>query len=1073
MQSIEKSVHRMTTNSRSCHPIVALIGAVLATATGYSEVREFAPLELEFFEKNIRPVLVKNCYKCHSASAEKLKGELLLDSRSGWQQGGESGAVIVPGHPEDSVLISALRYDKFEMPPKAKLPAAVIADFEKWIAMGAPDPRSEETAPAVEAVEVFDLEARKEWWSLQPIAEVPVPEVERMNWPKSDYDRFVMAALEAKSWEPAAPSSRNSWLRRATYDLTGLPPTPEEVQDFLSDESPSAYETVVARLLDSKHFGEQWARNWMDLVRYAETKAFEADYPMPNVYQYRDYLIRAFNSDVPYDQLLKEAIAGDLLEPRLNPETGINESVIGPGYLYLTDGQHGPPDVHADEARIFDDMIDVVGKAFLSQTLACARCHDHKFDAITTKDYYSLYGVIASSRIDYADINPPEQQKEARAKLRKQKAKIREALADIVDEDMANVRVDLIAAQSGKAKTPQQKRWAGALEKLPNDAIKGLASLLAVSDEATLEASWGQLRDAAGAAQSKPGSIGEVTRASFGSWIPSGASFEEEPRPAGDFVVAAEGDASVATFVGGRPASGHLASRFAGSLKSPTFTIEGDSVSVRVKGKNVRVGLYVRHYELLGKGPTTNGTTKVINSDKWQTVVFKTNLWVGEKAYIDVQQNGGQMDFKWATGNHVDGAYAALDTATNNTPLPPLPAAGWLWGIQGPTPKSPEAVLDHVANRIGTLAKAWRDGTMTLAQSDLLESLHEAGVFDFAIARSEALKTVVAYRKLQREIPVPTYVRSLSDGHGENEPVYIRGSHENLSSAPNPRHFLDGISGKPFSEPGSGRRQWAEALVSRDNPLTARVITNRVWHYLFGRGIVASVDDFGHMGEEPSHPELLDFMARDFVEGGWSIKRLIGNLVLSSTYRMSSQASADALREDPNNLYLQHMPIRRLQAEAVRDTLLAVSGDLDPKLFGPSVGGDGGNRRSVYIQLKRRYMPEFLMTFDMPNATETFGRRNITAGPAQSLALMNSDIVWNAADKWARKILESEATEFATRIELLHRQAFGRSATVRELNWARRILADHGVNEENTNDHGLWKEICHTMLNRKELIYVY
>ena len=257
-----------------------------------------------------------------------------------------------------------------------------------------------------------------------------------------------------------------------TYDLTGLPPSPKDVLEFLGDDSEYAFQTVVDRLLESPHFGEQWARHWMDLVRYAETKAFEADYPMPNVYQYRDYLIRAFNDDVPYDRLLLEAVAGDLVSPRLHPDTGNVESVIGPGYLYLTDGQHGPPDLHDDEARIFDDMIDVVGKAFLAQTVACARCHDHKFDAITSNDYYSLYGIIASSRIDYADINAPERQAQFRRRLRKLKRELKMELAQVVVSDLGTVRDDLMAVANGIAATDRQRRWADAVGRKPNATME-------------------------------------------------------------------------------------------------------------------------------------------------------------------------------------------------------------------------------------------------------------------------------------------------------------------------------------------------------------------------------------------------------------------------------------------------------------------------------------------------------------------------------------------------------------------------------------------------------------------------
>jgi hypothetical protein len=1062
-----KTVENMKT-IRDYYLFVGVTFVLLVLAPSFARCDESTPQQLEFFEKKIRPVLVEHCYQCHSTTSKKLKGELLLDSKWGWEQGGESGPVIVPGKPNESRIISALNYVELEMPPKGKLPETVVADFIEWIRMGAHDPREKKTRESATA-DSFDLAERKDWWSLKPVRQVAVPEVKRKDWARNDADRFVLAALEKKGWEPAAHASRNSWIRRVTYDLTGLPPTPQAVQAFVDDDTVEAYEKVVDRLLKSEHFGEQWARHWMDLVRYAETKAFEADYAMPNVYQYRDYLIRAFNEDVSYNQLLKEAIAGDLIKPRLNPASGINESVIGPGYLYLTDGQHGPPDVHADEARIFDDMIDVVGKAFLSQTVACARCHDHKFDAITTRDYYSLYGLIASSRIDYANINPPAKQESWRAKLREQKQTVRQTLADVLIADMKQVRADLQASRDGKAATPQQQRWADVIQKKPNNVAKSLAGLLTAKDTAAIAATWNANKQEPTA---NADSLGKISRDSFGQWLTSGRSFEKAPRPAGDFIVPPTGDKVIATFVGGRPAAGHLGSRFAGSIKSPTFRIEGNSVAVRVKGKNVRVNLYVRHYELVGRGPTTGGTTKVINKDQWETINFRTNLWVGETAYIEVQQNGGQINFNWATGNHADGAYAVLDTAANNKPLAPLPLSGPAWGIVGDAPQQSDGALEHLANQIEQAASNWKSGKLTIVQSDLLEGLYDAGAFDFTLGRSEELKQAVEqFRVTQLEVPKPSYVRTLSDGHGEDEPVYIRGSHRNLSTDANPRHFLDGIDGKPFNAAGSGRLQWAESLVAGDNPLTARVFANRIWHHLFGRGIVASVDDFGHMGEQPSHPELLDHLANRFVKNDWSVKSLVRELVLSNTYRMSSAASEGALRDDPNNVLLQHMPIRRLQAESIRDTLLAVSGQLDPRLFGPSQGGDGGNRRSVYIQLRRRFMPDFLMTFDMPNATETFGRRNITAGPTQSLALMNGPISWKAAEKWAQQIMKQGNT-FEERIDLLHQQAFARKATDRELKWARALLADLAADEKSIS-HQHWKEICHTMLNRKELIYVY
>ncbi|MCA9217412.1 MAG: PSD1 domain-containing protein [Planctomycetales bacterium] len=1047
--------------------VVVLVSVCALTTNTFSS--EIDAKQREFFESRIRPVLVEHCYECHSADAEKLKGELLLDSKPGWEKGGESGPAIVPGDPDESSIMGAIRYETFEMPPKAKLPENVINDFHTWIKMGAPDPRTEATA--AKPAESSSADDRENFWSLQPVQEISVPKVQAEAWPRSDVDRFILAGLESKAWKPAEPANRHSWLRRVTFDLTGLPPTPEEVHDFLNDSSEDAFEHVVDRLLQSPHFGEQWARHWMDLVRYAETKAFEADYPMPGVYHYRDYLIRAFNDNVSYKQLLREAIAGDLIEPRLNENTGVNESVMGPGYLYLTDGQHGPPDLHDDEARIFDDMIDVIGKAFLGMTVACTRCHDHKFDALSMKDYYSLYGIIASSRIDYADINPPAAQLEARTKLRTEKHKVHRALSDLLREDMRNVAGDLTAVANGAAESEQQKRWAASIEKPANSTLQAFADLLGAKTEQEIHATWEKLRKT----DAERGDLGGLTRDSFGDWRSSGITFEDTPRPAGDFVITADGDNVVSSFIGGRPAGGHLAARFAGSIRSPRFTIEGDSVSVRVKGKNVRVSLYVRHYELIGRGPTTGGTTKVINSDDWQTVRFGTNLWVGENAYIEVQHNGGQLNFDWDFGGHVDGSYAVLDIAVNNKQLPDLPSEARPLGISNEAPSTKEHVIQHIAKQIQAAVDAWNPDnveTITLAQSDLIQALHEAKVLHLSTNRSESLRSIVdRYRTLQKDLPAPTYVRSLADGAGIDEPIYIRGSHKNLSPDPTPRHFLSCIDAAPYSSDGSGRKQWAEALASDDNPLTARVAVNRIWHHLFGRGIVPSVDDFGYMGVRPSNPDLLDFLTKQFVDSGWNTKALIRELVLSSTYRMSSNASPESLATDPDNTLLQHMPVRRLQAESIRDTLLAVSGALDRQLYGPSQKGDGGNRRSVYIQLRRRFMPDFLMTFDMPNAAETFGRRNVTSGPTQSLAFMNGDFAWKAANEWAKRLAAAEL-DFSQKVDLIHHQAFGRPASDTEQAWARELLGDFGVTESTmTEEH--WKEFCHTMLNRKELIYVF
>jgi hypothetical protein len=972
---------------------------------------------LEFFESKIRPLLVDNCYKCHSVESEKLKGGLLLDSKWGWEKGGDSGPVIVPGKPDESMLMRAVEHhpDFEAMPPKFKLKAAEIAELRQWISLGAPDPRPKKMRGADPLA--FDLEARKTWWSLKPIT-APAPPGAEPN----SYDAFVRAKLREKQWQPAPPADRRTLIRRISYDLTGLPPRPAEIADFLADDSAGAYDKVVDRLLSSQSYGEHWARKWMDLVRYAETKAFEADYTMPHTWKYRDYLIRAFNQEVPYDQFVREHLAGDLLgKPRLDPETGDNESVKGPGYLHLTTGQHGPPDMHGDEVRTFDDMINVIGKTFLGTTISCARCHDHKFDAVTTADFYSLYGILASSPFTYRNAVNPDTQRQKQAALDAKRDNIRIALADLLIADLANKPPKKLPAVSKPTAAPQ---------------------------------------------------IGELGPGTFGEWRANGQGFTDGARKPGAFVVGEEKKV-VRAFVGGSPATGDLSSRIGGSLQSPIFVMDGQPVHVRVRGRGARVNLIIQHYELVGNGPTTRVLTQQVKKDEWHWIRIPTVLWKGLRGYIDIQANGsanahvrrGPHSYR-----HGEDNFVAVDRAN-------------LGGSTGSAP-APATLADFRA-----AAQRWRDGKSILGDDALLDALFASGYARNTPNASPALVEALAeFRELRKSVPMPNYVRSLADNAGADEPVYIRGMHKNMSKAPNPRRFLDAFDSKPFDSPGSGRLPWANAVASAENPLTARVLVNRLWYHMYGRGLVFSVDDFGKMGSAPSHPKLLDHLATEFIGGGWRIKPILRKMALSATYRMSSTPSADSAGTDPNNEMLQHMPVRRLHAEGIRDTILAVSGRLDRSLYGPSVPDalretpnsrakpgkagplDGNGRRSVYLELRRNFLPNFLTVFDMPNASTPFGRRNVTTVPAQSLALMNAPFVVEQAGVWAKAIL-SKPADFAARINTAHERAFGRPATAREQAWAAATFADFATGSQDSPE--AWKQFCHIMLNRKALIYVF
>jgi len=377
-----------------------LLGVVLAVSSG-----AFAadPQQVEFFEKQVRPLLSAHCYECHSVKAAKLKAGLRADSRAALLKGGDSGPAIVPDKPAESLLLKAIRYEEYEMPPKGKLPEREIAIFETWLKMGAPWP--DEPEPVAEASPPpFDLADRKaSHWCWQPIVAPPLPAVKDSAWPRDDLDRFILARLEDRGFKPAPSVDRRTLIRRLSFDLTGLPPTPEEIDAFVLDAAPNAVEKVVDRLLGSPQFGERWGRHWLDLVRYAESRGHEFDNDTPNAWQYRDYIIRALNADVSYDQFVKEHIAGDLLDPpRLNPEKKFNESILGTGFWHLGEWVHSPVDIRKDETDRFDNMLDVMSKTFLGVTVACARCHDHKFDAISQKDYYALSGFLQGS--DYRQV---------------------------------------------------------------------------------------------------------------------------------------------------------------------------------------------------------------------------------------------------------------------------------------------------------------------------------------------------------------------------------------------------------------------------------------------------------------------------------------------------------------------------------------------------------------------------------------------------------------------------------------------------------------------------------------------
>ena len=535
---------------------------------------EFAAKDLEFFEKKIRPVLAEHCFKCHSADAKKLKGGLLLDHRAGVLKGGDSGPSIVSGKPEESLLIEAIGYDNvdLEMPPRGRLSDQQIADLTEWVKRGAPWPKEAAKGPGNK--DHFNLAERKaDHWAWQPVKAMQPPKVKQADWPASPIDQFILAKLEAAGLKPAGPADKRALIRRAYFDLIGLPPTPEQVQAFVADKSPKAFEKVVDELLASPHFGERWGRHWLDLMRYAETFGHEFDFMNQEVWRYRDYVIRAFNGDVPYDRFVKEHIAGDLLQPRYAKDGGWNESRLATAWWWLGQHCHSPVDVRAYQAEVIDNQIDVIGKAFQGMTIACARCHDHKFDAISTADYYALYGLIESGSFSHGAVDGPEK---------------------------------FAALQKGLADLKQKIR-----------------PTLPKQDEAA---------PAPAEANEKHQLISDIRKTQGRDWFADGEAWADALTQPGDFTVNAK---AARRTLPNWLHSAKLSRKLQGTLRSPTFTLSENHVHLLTMGRDVRINLVVDNFKII-RNPIYGGLTRNMNNEEPHWEVFNVSMWKGHQCYIEI-----------------------------------------------------------------------------------------------------------------------------------------------------------------------------------------------------------------------------------------------------------------------------------------------------------------------------------------------------------------------------------------------------------------------------------------------------
>jgi hypothetical protein len=834
---------------RSARPGLALarLVALVSCASLARDVRAGESPDLDavaFFEAKVRPVLIAHCQGCHGA--KKQKGGLRLDRRESLLRGGDTGPGVVPGKPEESLLVRAVGYgEELKMPPKGKLPADQAAALRRWVSLGAPWPAVDtapgkaraETRSAASARVEFSPE-EKAFWAFHPPVERPVPAVKKPEWIGSPIDAFVLAKLEERELSPAPPADRRTLIRRVTYDLTGLPPTPGEVSAFVADRSPDPYPRLVERLLASPGYGEKWGRHWLDVARYADSNGMDENLAFAHAWRYRDYVVRAFNADLPFDQFVREQIAGDLLRPTGNRSRDL-ERLAATGLLVIGPKMLAEDDPVKMEMDIVDEQVDAVGKAFLGLTLGCARCHDHKFDPIRTTDYYGLAGIFKSTRT------------------------------------MEHYRV--------------VARW--------NE--RPLAT---------------------------PGEIDE--------------------------------------------------------------------------------------------------------RDARQDLVSRT------KAEIDrlvMQANEGLL--------------AALRRDDPRTP-PKLP--------DKPESKYSQSVRDQLSSLRAELAKL------------------EARVPRFPVAMAVADREAVDLR------------------------VHIRGNHLTLGPVV-PRRFpviLVGGCQPTIESTHSGRRELANWLTRPDQPLTARVIANRVWLWHFGAGLVRSPDNFGRLGERPTHPELLDWLAARLVADRWSLKSLNRMILLSSTYQMSTAYDAKSAAIDPDNRFFWRMNRRRLEAEEVRDTLLATSGRLDRTMGGSLLKTDNrkyvagtasvnntnydSRRRSIYLPVIRSALYDLFQAFDFADPSTGSGQRDTTTVAPQALCIMNSGLIQEASLGLARSVLAEAPREDASRLADVHGRTLGREPTAREIDRGTKFLRKYrlaladGPDRSHADERELtaWQGYCRVILSSSELLFV-
>ena len=1037
-----------------------MLNPLVKSVLGLSVLAQFVlannPTEVEFFENRIRPVLAEHCYECHN-SVNKAKGDLVLDYKDGLLDGGETGPALIPGKPKKSLLLQVLRHEiqDLKMPKGGpKVMPEVLSDFEKWIANGAFDPRLEpptEKQLAQETAWEKIRERRKQWWSFQPVDWPKVPQVAEKNWSDHPVDQFLKSKMEEADIQPNGETDALAILRRLTFAITGLPPTIKQQKAFQTaadKDMAEATETLVDELLESPHFGERWARHWMDWVRYADSHGSEGDPGIPNAFRYRNYLIRALNADVPYDQLVLEHFAGDLLaNPRINEELGINESAIGTANLRFVLHGFAPTDALDEHVRFTDDQIDVLTKTFLGLTVSCARCHDHKFDAISQKDYYALFGILSNGRPAQRVIESPSRLSKNETKLRELKKSIRRELALAWKKTGADL-AELL-------QKPPSKKWQDAIGDGSNHNPLRVWAKLRNAKKENFAREWEAQRKAFQASQdilnkrhsgAYRGSWKLGDEKQYAGWSRSGQGMKGKPAPPGEFHVLTSGDRIIDRVLPSGAYTHLLSNKQNGTLSSPRFQFDEGNVWIRAigdKGTTLRyvVWNYPRRGTVYPKGSPDP------DQEKW--ISWNTKYWAGDEGYLEATTNRDHpVEAGGGTKSWFGVTEAVLASPGQSPPKDEIAEVLSPLFLTDAKPTDAQELAALYAKVINAAIEDWESGKATDAQARMLNFLIRKNLLASSIKELPELADLAdQYRSLETDVVSPRLAPGILDNEPFDQALFVRGNHKAMGD-PVPRRFLEAFDDTPYPQNSVGRLEYAKDVLDRDNPFATRVIANRIWHHIFDRGLVATPDNFGRLGELPSHPELLDYLAMKFRDDGWSVKQMIKFLVTTKTFRLSSAPSSKAREKDPDNLLLTHARLRRLEAEPIHDAILAAAQKIN--LGGIAEGGSvGGNttRRAVYKQIRRNSLDPFLSVFDAPVPATTKGRRDTTNVPAQSLTMMNDAFVINSANDLARNAPGSTEEE---KLSNMFRLALGRPAS--EAEKARAEAFIKGATESETKE---------------------